>query len=53
MTFIVLAQLPRLKMAKKPAQDVSHRKRPGLETVGISEKLNTVSQVFVIRAVAG
>lgn len=46
MTFTVLAWIPRLKMAKKSAQDVSHRKWSGLETVGISEKLNTDSQVF-------
>lgn len=46
MTFIALTQVTWLKMAKKHGQDVSHRKWPGLETVGTSEKMNTDSQVM-------
>lgn len=46
MTFIVLTHIPRLKMAKKHAHNISHRKWSDLETVGISEKMDTDSQAM-------
>lgn len=46
MTFIVVTQIPRLKMAEQYDHDSSVRKRPVSETVATPEKTSMVSQAI-------